>query len=559
MIIIKANSNDMNYFKESLLFSMLLLWSALSRAQDYRVPVSEAQEKMITGLYQPTWESLESQYQVPEWFRDAKFGIWAHWGPQCVEGSGDWMARSMYQEGSKAWKFHREHYGHQSEVGFKDILPLFKAEHWNPDSLVAYYKSLGAEYFFALGNHHDNFDLWDSKYQPWNSKNIGPHIDIMAGWAAAARRQGLKFGVSLHADHAWSWYEPSRRYDRSGEKMGVPYDGWLTKADGKGKWWEGLDPQDLYQQNHPLSEGSWADDMIHRQWGWGGGVAQPSQAFVSNFYNRTLDVIRRYNPDLLYFDVTVLPFWPVSDAGLKIAASFYNHSMATHKGKNEAVLFGKILDDNQRRGITWDVERGAPNQMVDLPWQTCSCIGGWHYNSDIYEHNGYKTASQVVKLLVDVVSKNGNLLLSVPLRADGTFDEKEKAVLDEFGAWMRVNKESIIGTRPWKVFGEGPIAESDIKINAQGFNEGAYTKADASEIRFTTKGKHLYATALSWPEDHRLQIKNLGTDRKLFEGKVHAVVLLGHGKVKYRQTASALVVELPSKPCNTIAPVLRIN
>jgi Alpha-L-fucosidase len=205
MIIIKANSNDMNYFKESLLFSMLLLWPALSRAQDYRVPVSEAQEKMITGLYQPTWESLESQYQVPEWFRDAKFGIWAHWGPQCVEGSGDWMARSMYQEGSKAWKFHREHYGHQSEVGFKDILPLFKAEHWNPDSLVAYYKSLGAEYFFALGNHHDNFDLWDSKYQPWNSKNIGPHIDIMAGWAAAARRQGLKFGVSLHADHAWSW------------------------------------------------------------------------------------------------------------------------------------------------------------------------------------------------------------------------------------------------------------------------------------------------------------------------------------------------------------------
>lgn len=545
--------------KQPLFISLLFLLPSVSWAQTYEVPVSEAQEKMTTGRFQPTWESLETQYQVPEWFCNAKFGIWAHWGPQCVEGSGDWMARALYQEGSKAWKFHREHYGHPSEVGFKDILPLFKAERWNPDSLVAYYKSLGAEYFFALGNHHDNFDLWDSKYQPWNSKNIGPHKDILAGWSEAARKHGLKFGVSLHADHAWSWYEPSRRYDRSGDKMGVPYDGWLTKADGKGKWWEGLDPQDLYQQNHPLSRGSWADGMIHQQWGWGNGVAQPSQQFVTNFYNRTLDVINRYNPDLLYFDVTVLPFWPISDAGLKITAGFYNHNLATHQGKMTAVLFGKILNKNQRKGITWDVERGAPNQIVDHPWQTCSCIGGWHYDTEVYENGWYKTASQVVRLLVDVVSKNGNLLLSVPLRADGTFDEKEKAILDEFGAWMRVNKESIFATRPWKKFGEGPIAESDIKINAQGFNEGSYTKAGASEIRFTTKGNVLYATALAWPDTHQLTIKSLADGSDLYSGKIHTVRLLGHGKVKFNRTATGLVVELPGKPCNTIAPVLEIR
>ncbi|AGB28938.1 alpha-L-fucosidase [Prevotella dentalis DSM 3688] len=545
--------------KQPLFISLLFLLPSVSWAQTYEVPVSEAQEKMTTGRFQPTWESLETQYQVPEWFCNAKFGIWAHWGPQCVEGSGDWMARALYQEGSKAWKFHCEHYGHPSEVGFKDILPLFKAERWNPDSLVAYYKSLGAEYFFALGNHHDNFDLWDSKYQPWNSKNIGPHKDILAGWSEAARKHGLKFGVSLHADHAWSWYEPSRRYDRSGDKMGVPYDGWLTKADGKGKWWEGLDPQDLYQQNHPLSRGSWADGMIHQQWGWGNGVAQPSQQFVTNFYNRTLDVINRYNPDLLYFDVTVLPFWPISDAGLKIAAGFYNHNLATHQGKMTAVLFGKILNKNQRKGITWDVERGAPNQIVDHPWQTCSCIGGWHYDTEVYENGWYKTASQAVRLLVDVVSKNGNLLLSVPLRADGTFDEKEKAILDEFGAWMRVNKESIFATRPWKKFGEGPIAESDIKINAQGFNEGSYTKAGASEIRFTTKGNVLYATALAWPDTHQLTIKSLADGSDLYSGKIHTVRLLGHGKVKFNRTATGLVVELPGKPCNTIAPVLEIR
>lgn len=537
----------------------MLLASLASHAQQFAVPVSESQEKMMEGKFVPTWSSLESQYQVPEWFSNAKFGIWAHWGPQCVEGSGDWMARSMYQEGSAAWKYHREHYGHQSEVGFKDILPLFKAEHWNPDSLVAYYKSLGAQYFFALGNHHDNFDLWDSKYQPWNSKNIGPHKDILEGWAKAARKYGLKFGVSLHADHAWTWYEPSRRYDRSGKKMGVPYDGWMTKADGKGKWWEGLDPQDLYQQDHPLSKGSWADGMIHRQWDWSNGAAVPSQKFVTNFYNRTLDVINRYNPDLLYFDVTVLPFWPISDCGLKIAADFYNHNLATHHGKLTAVMFGKILDDQQRKGITWDVERGAPNHIIDRPWQTCSCIGGWHYNTEIYEKNQYKSAAQVVKLLVDVVSKNGNLLLSVPLRSDGTFDEKEKAILDEFGAWMRVNKESIIGTHPWKIFGEGPIADSDIKLNAQGFNEGSYTRAGSAEIRFTQKGNTLYATALAWPADHRVVIKSLALHSPHYEGKVKSVHLLGYGKVAFRQTEDGLVVELPEKPCNTIAPVLRVK
>lgn len=545
--------------KATLMALLLVPCMGMAQEKKYEVPVSEAQEKMATGEYEPTWQSLESHYQVPEWFRDAKFGIWAHWGPQCVEGSGDWMAREMYIEGTKAWKWHREHYGHQSEVGFKDILPLFKAERWNPDSLVAYYKSIGARYFFALGNHHDNFDLWDSKYQPWNAMRIGPKKDILDGWAKAARKYGLKFGVSFHADHAWTWYEPSRRYDRSGSKMGVPYDGWLTKADGKGKWWDGLDPQDLYAQDHPLSRGSWADGMIHWQWGWGNGAATPSQKYVTNFYNRTMDAINRYNPDLIYFDVTVVPFWPISDCGLKIAAGFYNHYMATHKGRNDAVMFGKILDEQQRKGITWDVERGAPNEIEPLPWQSCSCIGGWHYNLDIYNNNGYKSAATVMKLLADIVSKNGNLLLSVPLRADGTFDEKEKDILDEFGAWMRQNGEAIYSTRPWKIFGEGPIAESTIKINAQGFNEGSYAKATAAEIRFTQTKKALYAICLAWPEGQTLTIKSLAKGSKLWNKKVGTVRLLGYGKVKAVQTADALVVTLPAKRVNTLGPVLRID
>ena len=540
------------------LLSFCLLTTCLTQAQEYQIPVSEAQEPMQTGQFEPNWESLR-QYEVPEWFRDAKFGIWAHWGPQCVEGSGDWMARELYMEGTYKANYHREYYGHPSEVGFKDILPLFKAEHWNPEKLVQFYKEVGAQYFFALGNHHDNFDLWDSQYQEWNSKNIGPHRDILGKWAAAAKKAGLPLGISFHADHAWTWYEPSRRFDLKGEKRGVKYDGWLTKedgykpnADGSEKWWKGLDPQRLYAQNHDFSDNTWDNRSIHQQWGWGNGACLPTQEYVTNFYNRTLDAINRYNPDLLYFDVTILPFYPISDAGLKITAHQYNHSMATHKGKNQAVVFGKILEESQKDALVWDVERGAPNKIMERPWQCCNCIGDWHYNNGIYERNGYKSAATVVKLLVDIVSKNGNMLLSIPLRADGTFDEKEEAILKEFGAWMKVNKESIVGTRPWKKFGEGPIADSDIAINAQGFNDGQYTKAGSSEIRFTKKGNILYATALAWPDNMQLSIKSLATER------ISSVELLGYGKIPFTQSSDAFSVNLPKK-VNTIAPVLKIK
>ena len=525
-------------------------FAAASSPQQYQVPVSEDHEQMLTGRFEPTWESLET-HQTPEWFRDAKFGIWAHWGPQCVEGSGDWMARGMYQEGSGQYKYHVEHYGHPSEVGFKDILPLFKAERWDPEALVERYKRCGAQYFFVLGNHHDNYDLWDSQYQPWNSKNIGPKKDILDGWAKAAKKAGLPLGISFHADHAWTWYETAQRYDMNGKKAGVYYDGRSKKEDGKGKWWEGLDPQMLYQQNHPMSERSWSNSQIHRQWDWSNGACPPSEEFVTNFYDRTLDAINRYEPDLIYFDVTVLPFYPVSDCGLKIATHMYNKNP-------RAVVFGKILSDAQKKALTWDVERGAPNQIMPEAWQTCNCIGGWHYNTGIYENGRYKSAAQVVKQLVDIVSKNGNLLLSIPLRADGTYDEKEAAILDDLEAWMTVNKESILGTRPWVKFGEGPVAEKDIKINAQGFNDGQFAGMDYHDIRFNQTKNALYVTAMGWPEDGRLVVKSLAKGNKDFRKTITSVTLLGYGRLKVQQTSEALVVNLP-KPVNKIAPVLKIT
>lgn len=551
--------------KKNLILAAITLLSPSLHAQEYAIPVSEADEPMASGQFQPTWESL-SQYQVPEWFRDAKFGIWAHWGPQCVEGSGDWMAREMYMEGSGKYRYHCDNYGHPSDFGFKDVLPLFKAENWTPEELVKFYKEeVGAQYFFALGNHHDNFDLWDSKYQEWNSLKIGPHKDILDGWAKAAKKAGLPFGISFHADHAWTWYEPSRRFDLKGERIGVKYDGWLTKedgytlnADGTEKWWKGLDPQNLYAQNHDFSDRTWDNGAIHSQWGWENGACMPSQQFVTNFYNRTLDAINRYNPDLIYFDVTVLPFYPVSDAGMKIAAHMYNHSSSIHKGKNEAVVFGKILTDDMKKALVWDVERGAPNKIMENPWQCCNCIGDWHYNTNTYRKGHYKNASTIAKLLVDIVSKNGNMLLSVPLRADGTPDEKELAILKEFGAWMKTNSESIVKTRPWTIFGEGPIANADININAQGFNDGNYTKAGSNEIRFTQTDKYLYVSALAWPKDQKVSVKALSEGNALYPSAIKSVELLGYGKVQFERTADALIVTLPDN-INNIMPVLRIR
>ena len=507
------------------------------------------------GPFQPTWDSL-AQYQVPEWFRDAKFGLWAHWGPQCQPERGDWYARGMYQEGSDQYKYHLEKYGHPSKFGFKDVINEWKAENWNPQELVGLYKKAGAKYFMALANHHDNFDLYDSKYQSWNSTKIGPKKDLIGGWAKAAKEHGLPFGVTVHASHAWTWYEVAQRSDKTGPYAGVPYDGKLTKADGAGKWWNGYDPQALYAQNHALSQDSFDNDSMGRHWAWGNGASIPDKAYCDKFLNRTIELIDKYNPELIYFDDTALPLWPVSDAGLKIAAHMYNTSIKKH-GKLEAALFGKVLDKQQRKCMIWDIERGQSNQIEPLPWQTDTCIGGWHYDRRIFDYKGYKSARTVVHTLVDIVSKNGNLLLNIPVRGDGTIDSEERAVVEGIGAWMQTNNEAIYGTRPWKVFGEGPAIESAAPINAQGFNEGKGKPFGAEDIRFTTKGKTLYAVMLGWPAGNETTIKSLGAGGQA--GKISQVSLLGNDKLNFQQTAAGLKIQLPEQAPGKDAFVLKIE
>jgi alpha-L-fucosidase len=510
------------------------------------VAVSTSAEPVAAGKFQPTWESLK-QYEVPAWFRDAKFGIWAHWGPQCQPEEGDWYARGMYQTGSGNYNFHTNHYGPPDKFGFKDVIHEWKAEKWDPEKLVALYKRVGARYFFALANHHDNLDLWDSKYQPWNSVAVGPKKDLIDGWAKAARANGLKFGVSVHAAHAWTWYEPAQDYD-----------GKLTKADGKGQWWEGLDPQDLYAQNHAPSVDFRNHGKIHSQWNWGNGATPPDRAYCEKFYNRTMDLINRYEPDLIYFDDTALPLWPVSDAGLKLAAHFYNRNNQLRGPNDDGVLFGKILDAEQRKCMAWDIERGSSNEIEPHPWQACTCIGSWHYQRSVYNHNGYKSAKTVVHMLADIVSKNGNLLLSVPLRGDGSPDEKELAILEGIAGWMAVNSEAIYDTRPWKVFGEGPATEG-APISAQGFNEGRGKPTTAADFRFTSKGNTLYAIELGWPTN-AVTIKSLGTAAKLLTRPIGKVELLGSNEtLDWQQTGDALVIQPPKHEPSDIAIVFKVT
>lgn len=391
---------------------------------EFRVIVETSKEAIAPGKWQPTVESL-SAWECPEWFRDAKFGIWAHWGPQCEPEDGDWYARNMYIEGNGQYQYNIDARDHPSRWGFKDWIHEWKAENWDPDALIKFYKEVGARYFFTLANHHDNFDLYDSKYQSWNSVALGPEKDIVGGWAEACRKYGLRLGVSVHAAHAWVWYETSRGADTKGPLAGVPYDGVLNKEDGVGTWWEGLDPQELYEQRHPLSKNN-------RSWDWEEDlVTTPDQAFCDKIYNRTVQLINDYNPDIVYFDDTYLPLWPVSDAGLKILAHGYNKSAERNGGESQIVFTGKVLTDWQKKTLLWDVERGAPDAIQDLPWQTCTCIGEWHYNKHVYYEDRYKTSAQVISMLVDVVSKNGNLLLSVPLRGDGTPDPTEIRIVTQ--------------------------------------------------------------------------------------------------------------------------------
>lgn len=496
------------------------------------------------GTYEPNWPSLR-RHRIPEWFRDAKLGIWSHWGPQSVAKAGDWYARHLYGpfEGTEGFEqkrsrrqaaLHRERYGHPSEFGHKDLCRLWRAENFDPEGLMERFRRTGARYFVSMAAHCDNFDLWDSAHQPWNAVNVGPRRDIVAAWAAAARAAGMRFGVSMHAGSwTWRWLDAAHAADAEGPYAGVPYDGRLTAADGGGTWWDGLDPRRLY--GPPRRPGD-----------------PPHEDFVDDFYARLRDVTERYAPELVYLDDGRLPFdegsvcpaQPPSPHGLEFLARYY-------AAMPEGVVSIKTIPEEDRQAVLLDVERHQLGETDPEPWQYDTSIGDWYYRTG----ERYKTAGEIVHLLVDTVSKNGCLLLNVPQLPDGRIDDETAAVLDGLAAWTAVCGEAVFDTRPWHVYGEGPTRVEGAKARERTL---AYTPRD---VRYTCRGETLYAHLMAWPADGTAVLHRLGDAAGHLRRRPVRVELLGDDRpVRCEPGADALrVTGLPPAPPTPYTQVLRIS
>jgi len=471
------------------------------------------------GVFEPDNASLK-QFECPEWFRDAKFGIWSHWGPQAVPRQGDWYARNLYQNDNfdrrkrvftgvphRQNTHHLKHYGHPSEFGYKDIIPLWKAEKWNPDQLMKLFKKTGARYFVSMAVHHDNFFLWNSKIHRWNSVNMGPQKDVVGLWQKAARKEGLKFGVSEHLAASYTWYQTSKLADRTGDKAGVPYDG--------------NDPcfEDLYHAKADPDDYEWLtkNPVWHRQW-----------------FDRIKELVDMYKPDLLYSDSKM----PFDHYGRSLVAHFYNQSMADNKNKLQAVYTCK---ENSEGRFVHDVERGVMSDIQEFPWQTDTSIGDWYYRTG----QPYKSSKEVIQMLVDIVSKNGNLLLNVVQTPEGDIEEDVLRILDQIGTWIKDNGEGIYGTRPWKVYGEGPsTTEAQEKGQYGGLKE--VRPYQSTDIRYTRKGNDIYVFCME-KTGGVVSLKSLGMNAGLLDGDIASVSMPSHkGRIQWSHSAQSLDIQIPS-------------
>ena len=515
-------------------------------------PALIAARDLHSERVRPDWPSLVQHYRAPAWFRDAKFGIWSHWGPQSVPEQGDWYGRLLYMQGHPMAAHHRHAYGHPADTGMMDLLARWTAEAWDPEALMRRFVKAGAKYFVSLACHHDNLYFYASSHHAWNSVRVGPKRDVVGIWERTARAAGLRFGVSNHASHAWHWYQPAYAYDAEGPRKGERYDAYrLNKSDGRGKWWEGLDPQQLYTGRHLVAPDGLDGIAARNAWHdahdgqWIESAPPNDPGFARNWLLRQQELVEKYRPDFCYCDNHGLPF---GQAGLDAAAHYYNSSIDWH-GDIQVVLTAKQLKPHMRFGVVQDVERGFSDRMWDVPWQTDTCIGDWFYNRDRFTGKSYKTAEEVVQRLADVISKNGNLLLSVPQRGDGSIDAEEEKILDELAAWMAVNEEAVFGSRPWHVYGEGP---TELVAGMQ--NEGGFKGFDERDVRFTVNRGSLYIFFLK-PPTRPIAIAALGRER--WQGRIVRATQLGQGPVAHLQDDKALALTLAPQP--GFVPVVKIE
>lgn len=508
-----------------LLGSVLMFLSTVYAGEQTNAPVSNKDLPAIApGRFQPTDESLK-QYQYPDWFRDAKLGFWSHWGPQAVPRQGDWYARKLYiadhvdkKTGEHSgpdsdYTDHLARYGHPSEHGYKDIIPLWKAEKWDPEALMALYKKAGAKYFVSMGTHHDNFFLWNSKLHRWNAVQMGPHKDVVGLWQKAAKAHGLPFGVSEHLGASYNWFQPAHASDPYGIKKNVPYDG------------NNPEFSDLYHRKSASDDTGWLTKDPENQKEWNAMIRE---------------LVDTYHPDLLYSDSKI----PFGEVGRNLIAHYYNGNAAFNGGNLTAVYNCKEPSEGR---FVQDLERGVKDDISPYPWQTDTSIGDWFYRTG----QKYKSAAEVSAMLCDIVSKNGNLLINIVQTPEGDLEPDVLEIVEGIAKWTSINGEGIYATRPWKIAGENPVPASptptpDPKMGEM-FNEGKQ-RLSAENIRFTNSkdGKTLYVFALGEPQKD-IVIKALGRSSGKLDKNIASVALLGgSGELSWKQNEDALVVTKPA-------------
>jgi len=473
------------------------------------------------GKFQPSWDSLK-QYVVPAWYEDAKFGIFIHWGIFSVPAfMNEWYSRNMYIQGSEEFKHHVATYGPHTQFGYKDFIPQFKAEHFDPDHWADLFKRSGARYVVPVAEHHDGFAMYDSAHSRWTAAQMGPKRDVIGDLAAAVRKQGLVFGVSNHRAEHWWFMNGGMEFD----------------SDVK-------DPRysDFYGPAQPGPKlGDW-ENWNSLDW-----QPRPDAAYLDNWLLCITELVDKYQPQLFYFDWWIEQF--VFEPYLQqFAAYYYNRAAEWQRG----VAINYKHHSFPEGAAIYDVERGQLAGIRPLFWQTDTAVGkrSWCY----IEGEDYKSVESIVGDLVDIVSKNGTLLLNIGPRPDGIIPPEQEQILLGIGQWLAVNGEAIYGTRPWKTFGEGPT-----QISEGYFTDTARSAFTGQDVRFTTKDNYLYAILLAWPGEQAI-IQSLGTSPPQGAIEIDSVRLLGYdGDLVWSRSADGLTVKLPAQPPGEHAFALKLT
>jgi len=480
--------------------------------------LSMVQKISTDGPFQPDWQSL-SNYEVPMWYKDAKFGIFIHWGVYSVPAFGnEWYPREMYIKGSEVNKHHVATYGPVTTFGYKDFIPRFKAEHFDPQAWAKLFKASGARYVVPVFEHHDGFAMYDSELSDWTAKKMGPHRDVVGDLAEAVRAEGLHLGASSHRiEHDW--------FMDGGRKQDADVNDPAYAA--------------FYGPAHPREIGK--SDLLSEDWTY------LSPAYANDWVARNAEIVQKYHPELIFFD-----WWigqPFLRSYLTEFTSFYYNESLKH---GQVGVINYKLVDMKRHSAVLDIERGQASAIQEDTWQTDTSVGNksWGY----IENDTFKTPAFIVQQLADVVSKNGNLLMNIGPRADGTIPQEVQKVLLDVGDWLKVNGDAIYGTRPWTTYGEGPT-----EVKAGSFHDTDTVPYTSHDFRFTTKGNTLYAIEMSWPENGEAVIRSLGSGIAGSQ-RVRDVSLLGSSaKLTFVQQSDGLHIHLPAEPSGKYAYAYRID